>query len=283
MTAPKHALEKHSYTKLSTFQSCQRKFYFDQLFPESEAEKKEAFAHGTAVHLALEQMAQAALQQRTTFGEMVMQIAGPNPVLLQAMAARKVLAGSRPLEVEKWFAGIDTLNIRGKIDLIGSGLPIVDGSGKVVSWQEGTKFIVDYKTTGNPMSIPDQETTERSLQLGLYSLATKREIRDVGYIYILPTLRTVARFAHMEDKFLDRCLAWAREQCAAIEAKMGAFDEKDEAGFALAAFDYQYCNARNCRHWARCLGKGQLGSQPGRAAQDDRGTADGAGGAGEAA
>lgn len=250
----------HSYSRFSTFSSeCERRYFFDALFPEAEADKGPALREGSHVHKALELFA-LLRQSGVSVGDCVESLrANPpeGPLTCERLMSYvdRVAPMFETLEVveaESRFTSVAGMPIKGFVDLVSE--TTLTGARR--------RMVLDWKTTGNPMRAMEAvRTIKESLQLQLYCLA--KGVADAAYVFLLPDPHSPPIIGEVTFNSKDLALAakWLHGTIRTIDKRWAAAKEDAAPGqdwnpevFALARPGMSWCNARWCRHWNRCLG-----------------------------
>lgn len=259
---------RHSYSRISTFAECERRFLHEAITPDSF--DSDPIKLGHHVHEALEWVARLMTQGIAAEEAVATVVANPPEGFLGLPAledylqrALPVLQTIKPVSAEEWFRDIGPLKMVGKIDLVSSCTP--EG--------EERPCVLDWKTTGSPHKAFMLESSMRSsLQLKIYCLA--KGCVDAGYAFLFPTgpvrVKTI-RYTKPELEVARRWLGGTMEviQGRWAEARSSAERSPEANGlltgpdgrvydskvFSLATPSYPFCSAKWCPFWDKCIGK----------------------------
>lgn len=244
-------LKRPSFSTFDTFSWCERQAFLRCLVPMKPTA---ALERGKKVHKWLESCLNGEGDVCGEFYDIYQNLEKAG--VLDALQPKEVEVRSRELS---WRGS--TLPWSAVIDLVSGTTPVPDSSGQKVVASEPQACVIDWKTISNSRRIKSPQQARRSLQLRSYCIL--KDVRDAGFIYILPSGKIHMTMVQFEDRDLDQAFEWIRQTSDIWGERWGALgtrkeEEIDQFGgwdvvFSMAPPDHPLCSKQWCQFYRTCF------------------------------
>jgi len=264
-----------SYSRLDSFNRCERCHAWDALVPRPSGPALEKGSHAHAGWEAVGLEIKGGLEADKAVAAVLDndEIVTGGPLSREAFSsymvrALPVLRGLEIRDVEQWIPRDSPYDrLVGKIDLVSENTPVLDRAGHIIDCID-EPCVIDYKTTSSYAYIKDEDAARKSIQPMIYALAMG--IENFAYFSFLPAgppVVTAIRFTEEELAYGDAWLrsailtvedrwkqAWVEGQSPGNANKSLHYEGYDLSVFAAGPLDRPFIDTKFSRHRELCLG-----------------------------